>query len=76
MFRYSSRAQVLIYAWVNDEHGLRTDGSKTDATVVFRSMLESAIRRMIGRRCWTRRGGGRKGGREEGERRFCGDRRR
>ncbi len=40
-FRYSSRAKVIIYAWVNDEHSLRTYGSKTDAYAVFRSMLES-----------------------------------
>lgn len=40
-FRYSSRAKVIIFAWVNDEHTLRTYGSKTDAYAVFKEMLKS-----------------------------------
>lgn len=39
-FRYSSRARVIIFAWVNDENSLRTYGSKTDAYAVFRGMLD------------------------------------
>ncbi|MET3613317.1 toxin YhaV [Rhizobium aquaticum] len=38
-FRYSSRARVIIFAWINDENSLRTYGSKTDAYAVFRGML-------------------------------------
>jgi toxin YhaV len=40
-FRYSSSSKVIIYAWVNDAETLRTYASKTDAYVVFASMLES-----------------------------------
>jgi toxin YhaV len=40
-FRYSTRAKVIIFAWVNDENTLRTYGSKTDAYAVFRDMLTS-----------------------------------
>ncbi|MEW9855669.1 type II toxin-antitoxin system YhaV family toxin [Novosphingobium sp. M1R2S20] len=39
-FRYDSRSKVLIFAWVNDETTLRTYGSKTDAYVVFKGMLD------------------------------------
>lgn len=39
-FRFSSTSQVIIYAWLNDEHSLRTYGSKSDAHAVFASMLE------------------------------------
>lgn len=39
-FRYSTRAKVIIFAWVNDENTLRTYGSKTDAYAVFKAMLE------------------------------------
>ncbi|MCL6654026.1 toxin [Agrobacterium rubi] len=38
-FRYSTRAKVIIFAWVNDENTLRTYGSKTDAYAVFKTML-------------------------------------
>ena len=38
-FRYSSKAKVIVLAWVNDEETLRTYGSKTDAYAVFKSML-------------------------------------
>lgn len=40
-FRYSSRAKVIIFAWVNDENTLRTYGSKSDAYAVFKGMLDS-----------------------------------
>ncbi|WP_137132202.1 type II toxin-antitoxin system YhaV family toxin [Rhizobium sp. FY34] len=39
-FRYSSRARIIIFAWVNDETTLRTYGSRNDAYAVFRHMLE------------------------------------
>ena len=32
---------ILVYGWVNDENTLRSYGSKTDAYVVFKKMLES-----------------------------------
>ena len=38
-FRYDSRTNVIIYAWVNDENTLRTAGSKNDPYTVFRKML-------------------------------------
>ncbi|MEN9798501.1 MAG: hypothetical protein RL653_2197 [Pseudomonadota bacterium] len=40
-FRFDTRARVIIYAWVNDEHSKRTYGSRTDAYAVFKNMLES-----------------------------------
>ena len=40
-FRYSSMRNILVYGWVNDENTLRSYGSKTDAYVVFKKMLES-----------------------------------
>ncbi|MEY4418296.1 MAG: hypothetical protein RIQ88_734 [Actinomycetota bacterium] len=40
-FRYSSNISTIIYGWVNDSETLRAYGSKTDAYVVFRKMLES-----------------------------------
>jgi toxin YhaV len=39
-FRYSTRAKVIIFAWVNDETTLRTYGAKSDAYAVFRKMLD------------------------------------
>src|SRR3990172_1163697 len=38
-FRYDSSTKVIVYAWVNDEHALRTAGSKNDPYTVFRNML-------------------------------------
>ncbi len=38
-FRYSTKAKVIIIAWVNDENTLRTYGAKTDAYAVFKDML-------------------------------------
>jgi toxin YhaV len=40
-FRYSTRSQVIVYAWVNNPETLRAYGSKTDAYLVFKKMLES-----------------------------------
>ena len=39
-FRYDSRSQVLIFAWVNDATTLRTYGSRTDAYAVFKGVLD------------------------------------
>jgi toxin YhaV len=39
-FRFSSKARVIIFAWVNDEDTRRTYGSKTDAYAVFKGMLD------------------------------------
>jgi toxin YhaV len=38
-FRFDSRARLIVYAWVNDEHTLRQRGCKTDPYAVFRRML-------------------------------------
>ena len=38
-FRYSSKAGVIIYAWVNDENTLRKAGGGTDPYNVFGNML-------------------------------------
>ena len=38
-FRFSTKARVIVYVWVNDEFTLRKAGSKTDAYAVFTSML-------------------------------------
>lgn len=40
-FRYSSMRKILVYGWVNDPKTLRSYGSKTDAYLVFKKMLES-----------------------------------
>jgi toxin YhaV len=40
-FRFSAAHKVIVYAWVNDERGLRKAGAKTDPYAVFRTMLES-----------------------------------
>ncbi len=39
-FRYSTRARIIVFAWVNDETTLRAYGSKSDAYAVFRKMLD------------------------------------
>ena len=39
-YQFSSRAKVIIYAWVNDAQTLRAYGSKRDAYAVFKAMLE------------------------------------
>ena len=40
-FRYSSIRKIIVYGWVNDPTTLRSYGSKTDAYLVFKNMLES-----------------------------------
>jgi toxin YhaV len=40
-FRFNAQAKVIIFAWVNDTHNLRSAGSKTDPYAVFRKMLDS-----------------------------------
>ena len=40
-FRFDLKARVIIYAWVNDEHSLRTRGARTDAYATFARMLEA-----------------------------------
>lgn len=40
-FRYDSRARIIVYAWVNDEHSLRQRGGRSDPYEVFRRMLAS-----------------------------------
>src|SRR3546814_19868396 len=38
-FRYDSKANVIVFAWVNDEQTLRSAGSKSDPYAVFEKML-------------------------------------
>lgn len=40
-FRFDSKAKIIIFAWVNDEHTLRSSGAKTDPYMVFKKMLTS-----------------------------------
>jgi toxin YhaV len=40
-FRYDTRSKIIVFAWVNDAHTLRTYGAKTDAYAVFRRMLDA-----------------------------------
>ncbi len=40
-FRFDTKARIIIFAWVNDEHTLRSSGAKTDPYVVFQKMLKS-----------------------------------
>ena len=40
LFRYSTSAKIIIFAWVNDRDTLRTYGSKSDAYAVFKAMLD------------------------------------
>lgn len=39
-FRFDSRSKIIIYAWVNDAHSLRKQGSKSDPYAVFSRMLD------------------------------------
>ena len=39
-FRFDSKTRIIIFAWVDDEHTLRSSGSKTDPYVVFQKMLK------------------------------------
>ena len=38
-FRFDSKSRIIIFAWVNDEHTLRSAGSKSDPYAVFQKML-------------------------------------
>lgn len=38
-FKFTSVQRNIIYAWLNDEHTLRKEGSKTDVYEVFKKML-------------------------------------
>ena len=38
-FRFDSTAKLIIFAWVNDEHSLRSSGSRTDPYAIFQRML-------------------------------------
>ena len=40
IFRYSTRAKIIVFAWVNDETTLRSYGARSDAYAVFRKMLD------------------------------------
>jgi toxin YhaV len=40
-FRYHSSSKIIVLTWVNDEHSLRTYGSKRDAYAMFADMLHS-----------------------------------
>lgn len=40
-FRFDSKTRIIIFAWVNDEHTLRSSGAKTDPYVVFQKMLKA-----------------------------------
>lgn len=39
-FRYDSKAKLIVFAWVNDAHTLRSAGSSSDLYAVFQKMLE------------------------------------
>lgn len=39
-FRYDSKAKVIIFVWVNDEHTLRSAGGKSDPYAIFQKMLD------------------------------------
>jgi len=38
-FRYDSKTRIIVFAWINDEHTLRSSGSKSDPYTVFEKML-------------------------------------
>lgn len=40
-FRYDITSRVIVYAWVNDEHTLRSFNSRDGAYAVFKAMLNS-----------------------------------
>lgn len=39
-FRFDSKSQIIIFAWVNDENTLRSSGSNSNPFVVFQRKLE------------------------------------
>jgi toxin YhaV len=42
LFRYSSQARVIIYAWVNDVNTLRKAGGRNDPYTVFGMLPRNA----------------------------------
>lgn len=40
-FRYHQENKIIVLVWVNDENSKRAYGSKTDAYLIFKKMLES-----------------------------------
>lgn len=38
-FRFHSRSRLIVFAWVNDDKGLRAVGSRRDPYAVFQAML-------------------------------------
>jgi toxin YhaV len=40
-FRYHQENRIIVLVWVNDENSKRAYGSKTDAYLIFKKMLES-----------------------------------
>jgi len=38
-FRYDAKANIIVYAWVNDAQTLRSAGSQSDPYAVFQKML-------------------------------------
>jgi toxin YhaV len=40
-FRYHQENRIVVLVWVNDENSKRAYGSKTDAYLIFKKMLES-----------------------------------
>lgn len=41
-FRFCSKRQIIIYAWLNDDNTLRKAGSKNDPYYIFAKRLKSA----------------------------------
>ena len=39
-FRYQRESKIIVYAWVNNANSKRAYGSKKDAYLVFRRMIE------------------------------------
>ena len=39
-FRFDTQAKIIVLTWVNDEDTLWTYGGKSDASAVFRKMIE------------------------------------
>ena len=40
-FRFDSASRIIVLAWVNDDDTVRAYGSKTDAYMTFKGMLDS-----------------------------------
>ncbi len=39
-FRFDSKTRIIIYAWVNDKHTLRSSGSRSDPYAIFQKILQ------------------------------------